>query len=127
MAAEMARLEEEVHKRERVLEEAWARVAEEAQKQEEEGRLVEERGFHEEGGPSWDRALRRWLFLPSSDSAGSLEEEEGMEVRMEGPSQDKGKGRAPVSEEARGEVTGVVCDLCDKKGIPCWWGKVSVP
>ena len=48
-----------------------------------------------------------------------------MEARVEGPSQDKGKGRAPVSEEARGEVTGVVCDLCDKKGIPCQWGKVS--
>ena len=50
-----------------------------------------------------------------------------MEVRAEGSSQDKGKGRAPASEEAQGEVTGVVCDLCDKKGIPCWWGKVSVP
>ena len=46
-------------------------------------------------------------------------------MRVEGPSWDKGKGRAPVPEEARGEVTGVVCDLCDKKGIPCWWGKVS--
>ena len=49
-----------------------------------------------------------------------------MEVRVEGPSRDKGKGRAPVSEEAPGEVTGVVCDLCDNKGIPCRWGKVSV-
>ena len=46
--------------------------------------------------------------------------------RVEGPSQDKGKGRALASEEVRGEVTGVVCDLCDKKGIPCRWGKVSI-
>ena len=50
--------------------------------------------------------------------------EEGMEVRVEGPSWDKGKGWALASEEARGEVSGVVCDLCDKKGIPCRWGKV---
>ena len=42
-----------------------------------------------------------------------------------GPSQDKGKGHAPVSEEVRGEITGVICDLCEKKGIPCQWGKVS--
>ena len=49
-----------------------------------------------------------------------------MEVRVEGSSWDKGKGWAPVSEEAWGEVTGVVCDLCDKR-IPCQWGKVSVP
>ena len=66
-------------------------------------------------------------FLPSSDSAGSPEEEEGMEVRVEGSSWNKGKELALASEEARGEVTGVVCDLCDKKGIPCRWGKVSVP
>ena len=53
MAAEMARLEEE----------AWAWVAEEAQKQEEErrareeeDRLAEEWGLCEEGGPSWERA-----------------------------------------------------------------------
>ena len=38
-----------------------------------------------------------------------------------------GKGRAPVLEEVWGEVTGVVCDLCDKKGIPCRWRKVSIP
>ena len=44
-----------------------------------------------------------------------------------GPSKDKGKGRAPVLEEVRGEVTGVICDLCEKKGIPCRWGKVSIP
>ena len=48
-----------------------------------------------------------------------------MEVRVEGPPWDKGKGWAPVSEEAQGEVTGVICELCDKKGIPCRWGKVS--
>ena len=82
-----------------------------------------ERDLHEEGGPSRERAPWRRLFLPLSDSAGSPEEEE----RVEGPSQDKGKGGALASEEVRGEVTGVVCDLCDKKGIPCWWGKVSIP
>ena len=86
-----------------------------------------ERDLREEGGPSRERALWQQLFLPLSlESAGSPEEEEeGMEVRVEGPSRDKGKGRAPVSEEARGEVTGVMCNLRDKKGIPCRWGKVS--
>ena len=82
-----------------------------------------EQDLHEEGGPSWERALWQRLFLPSSDSAGSPEEEE----RVAGPSQDKGKGHAPTSEEVRGEVTGVVCDLCERKGIPCRWGKVSIP
>ena len=43
---------------------------------------------------------------------------------MPGPSHDKGKGCVPVSEEVRGEA-GVICDLCEKKGIPCLWGKVS--
>ena len=90
---------------------------------EEEDRLAVERDLCEEGGPSWERALWRQLFLPSSDSAGSPEEEEG----VEGPSWDKGKGRVPASEEVRGEVTGVICNLCDKKGIPCQWGKVSIP
>ena len=47
------------------------------------------------------------------------------EERVAGPSQDQGKGRALTSEEVRGEVTGVVCDLCERKGIPCQWGKVS--
>ena len=65
-------------------------------------------------------------FLLSLDSAGSPEEEEEEEVTA-GPSQDKGKGRVPVPEEVQGEVTGVVCNLCDKKGIPCQWGKVSSP
>ena len=41
-----------------------------------------EQDLSEEGGPSWERALRRRLFLLSSDSTGSLEEEEG----GEGPS-----------------------------------------
>ena len=45
---------------------------------------------------------------------------------MEGPPKDKGKGRALAPEEVQGEVTGVVCDLCDKKGVPCRWGKVSI-
>ena len=82
-----------------------------------------ERDLHKEEGPSRERVPRRRLFLPSSDSTRSPEEEE----RVEGPPKDKGKGRALVSEEVWGEVTGVVCDLCDKKGIPCWWGKVSTP
>ena len=56
---------------------------------------AQELDLREEGGPSQERAPRRWLFLPSSDSAGSLEEEE----RVAGPSQDKGKGRALASEE----------------------------
>ena len=45
---------------------------------------------------------------------------------MTGSSQDKGKC-APVLEEVRGEVTGVICNLFEKKGIPCRWGKVSSP
>ena len=109
---------------------AWAE--EEAQRQEEEWCAHEEeedpvveRDLREEGGPSWERAPWRWLFRPSSSDSARSPEEEGMEVRVEGPSRNKGKGRAPVSEEAWGEVTGVVCDLCDKKGIPCRWGKVS--
>ena len=147
VAAEKARLGEEARERELTLEkareaaEAQARAEEEARKQEEEQCACEEeercareeegcpaveRDLREEGGPSRERAPWQRLFLPlSSDSAISPEEEEGMEVRVEGPSWDKGKGWAPVSEEAQGEVTGVVCDLCDKKGIPCWWGKVS--
>ena len=44
---------------------------------------------------------------------------------MPGPSRDKGKGHASVPEEVWGEVTGVICDLCERKGIPCRWGKVS--
>ena len=88
----------------------------------EEERLAVEQDFREEEGPSRERAPWRWLFLPSLDSARSPEEEE----RVEGPPKDKGKGRAPASEEVRGEVTGVVCDLCDKKGVPCRWGKVSL-
>ena len=72
-------------------------------------------------GPSRERAPQRWLFLLSSDSAGSLEEEE----RVGSPPRDKGKGRVPALEEVLGEITGVICDLCNRKGIPCQWGKVS--
>ena len=104
---------------------------EEAQRQEGERRAREEedclavkRDLRKEGGPSRERAPRRRLFLPSSDSARSPEKEEGEVPR---PSRDKGKGRAPVSEEVQGEITGVICDLCEKNGIPCRWGKVSVP
>ena len=42
-----------------------------------------------------------------------------------GPSRSKGKGRAPTQEMDQGEVTGIVCDLCAKKGVPCRTGKVS--
>ena len=37
-----------------------------------------------------------------------------------------GKGWALVQELDLGEVTGVICDLCEKKGIPCQWSKVSI-
>ena len=110
--------------------EAWAQAEEETQKQEErhvgeeEDHLTVEQDLHEEGGPSWERAPWQRLFLPSSDSARSPEEEEEV---MAGPSQDKGKGRGLVPEDIQGEVTGVICDLCEKKGIPCRWGKVSIP
>ena len=69
------------------------------------------------------RAPQRWLFLPSSNSAGSPEDEE----KVESPPRDKGKGKAPAQGTGPGEVTGVICDLCNKKGIPCRWGKVSFP
>ena len=62
---------------------------------EEEERLTVERDLRKEEGPSRERAPRRRLFMPSFDSAGSLEEEE----RMEDPPKDKGKGRAPASKE----------------------------
>ena len=101
-------------------EEAWRQEGE-RRVWEEEDRLMVERDLCEEGGPSRKRAPRRWLFLPLLDSAGSQEEEEG----VPGPSCDKGKGRVPVSEEVWGEITGVICDLCEKKGIPCRWVKVS--
>ena len=124
-------MEEEERARELAWEAKEARVwaEEEAWRQEGEWRVWEEedclaveRDLREEGGPSRERAPRRRLFLPLSDSTRSLEEEEEV---MAGPSQDKGKGRAPVPEEVQGEVTGVVCDLCDKKEIPCRWGMVS--
>ena len=73
------------------------------------------------GGPFPGEGTAVAAFLPLLDSTRSPEEEE----RMEDPPKDKGKGRAPASEEVQGEVTGVVCDLCDKKGVPCRWGKVS--
>ena len=89
MAAEKARLEEEAREWERALEEEARKQEEERREQEEEECLVVEQGLREVGGPSRERAPWRWLFLPSLDSAGSLEEEEG----MPGPSRDKGKGR----------------------------------
>ena len=72
-----------------------------------------DRDLHEVGGPSRERAPWRQLFLPSSDSAGSPEEEEG----MSGPSHDKGKGRVLVSEEVQGEVTGVIYNSL-RSGLP---------
>ena len=65
---------------------------------EEEEQVVVERDLREEEGPSWERAPWRRLSLPSLDSAGSPEEEE----RVKGPSKDKVKGQASVSEEVRG-------------------------
>ena len=45
---------------------------------------------------------------------------------MESPPRNKGKGQVPALEEVLGEVTGVICDLCNRKEIPCQWGKVSL-
>ena len=53
--------------------------------------------------------------MSSSDSTGSLEEEE----EVASPPRSKGKGKVLVQERDQGEVTGVSCDLCEKKGIPC--------
>ena len=39
----------------------------------------------------------------------------------------RGRGERQPLRRFGGEVTGVVCDLCDKKGVPCQWGKVSTP
>ena len=47
------------------------------------------------------------------------------EEEVVSPPKSKGKGKAWIQEVDQGEVTGVVCNLCDKKGIPCRWGKVS--
>ena len=62
---------------------------------EEEERLTVERDLRKEEGPSRERAPRRWLSLPLSDSTGSPEDEE----RVEGPPKDKGKGQTPAPEE----------------------------
>ena len=35
----------------------------------------------------------------------------------------RGRDKCRPLRRFGGEVTGVVCDLCDKKGIPCQWGK----
>ena len=42
------------------------------------------------------------------------------------PLKGKGKGKGWVQEVDQGEVRGIVCDLCDEKGILCRWGKVSI-
>ena len=39
----------------------------------------------------------------------------------------QGEGVCAGPRGGPGVVTGVVCNLCDKKGIPCQWGKVSIP
>ena len=117
MAAETAWREEGEHKWEQECLAAGARVRakEEQRVCKEEESLAVERDLCKVEGPSRERAPWQWLFLPSLDSAGSLEEEE----KVESPPRDKGKGRAPVQETDQGEVTEVICDLCDKKGIPC--------
>ena len=40
------------------------------------------------------------------------------EERVASPPRSKGKGWVPVQELDLGEVIGVICDLCEKKGIP---------
>ena len=75
-----------------------------------------------EAGSSKGKAPWRQLFLSSSESAGSPEVEE----RVASPPRSRGKGWALIQELDLGEVTGVICDLCEKKGIPCRWGKVSL-
>ena len=67
------------------------------------------------------RTIIMVLFVPSPESVGSPEGEE----RPESPPLDKGKGKALVPVTEQGEITGVSCDLCERKGIPCRWGKVS--
>ena len=97
VTAEKACLEEEERKQVRVreqvcqAEEAWAQAEEEAWRQEEERRvqeeedhLVVERDFRKEGGPFSGESTAATAF----PAVGSPEEEE----RVEGPSQDKGKG-----------------------------------
>ena len=89
--------------------------------EEEQERLAVEQDLREVEGPSRRGVPRRQLFLLSSDSARSLEEEE----RVGSPPRDKGKGQALAPEVGLEEITGVICDLCNRKGIPCQWGKVS--
>ena len=115
-AEEEARREEEECERERVWEqehlaaEARARAEEGQHARKEEERLTVERDLCEAEGSSWARAPWRQLFLPLSNSTGSPEEEE----RAASPPQDKGKGRALISEMDQGEVTEVICNLCSR-------------
>ena len=51
--------------------------------------------------------------------------EHEVEEMVVSPLRSKGKGQAPVQESDLGEVTQVICDLCEKKGVSCRWGKVS--
>ena len=55
------------------------------------------------GGPSREKAPQPRLFLSSSDSARSLEEEE----RMASSPRSKGKGKVPVQEVDLGEAQGL--------------------
>ena len=55
----------------------------------------------------------------------AAEQAQREEEKVVSPLRSKGKDRVQVQELDLGEVTGFVCDLCDKKGIPCQWGKVS--
>ena len=71
VAAEKAwREEEECEWEQLAKEEAWAC--------EEEEKVAVERSLHEAGGSSKGKAPQQWLFLSSSESAGSPEEEEKM-------------------------------------------------
>ena len=81
----------------------------------EEERLAVERSLRGAGGSSKGKAPQWQLFLLSLESTGSPEVEE----KVASPPRSKGKGQVLVQELDLREVTGVVCDLCKKKGIPC--------
>ena len=79
-----------------------------------EERISVKQDLHKVRGSSKEKAPQQRLFLLSSESIRSPEEEE----KVVSPPRNKGKGRAPVQETDQGEVTEVICNLCDKKGIP---------
>ena len=95
---------------------------EEARVRKEEERVAMENSLWKAEGSSKRKTPQRQLFLLSLESTGNLEEEEEEEEeeKVASPPRSKGKGKAPVQEMDQGEVTGVVYDLCEKKGIPYW-------